>query len=425
MARKVLIALVVVIALLLAVLVGFIVFMERGNGELPPETTLAAPAETSAATEDTPVTTEPGTLPTAAPSDVPTTAAPTQAPTTVPTEPPETEPQDERFLLTFVGDCTLGSTNDNYGIVHSFIHTIGEDYDYPFANVKQYFEADDFTMANLECVFSDERMYSSSQFSFRGPTAYTNILTGSSVEAVTLANNHTPDFGEKGMEHTKAALDSAKVTYVEKNGSALYTTERGLTIGLYAAAFVLDKEDMEAEIQALRDQGADIVVVAFHWGVEGAYRPDGGQTANAHACIDAGADIVYGHHPHVLQKIEEYNGGIIYYSLGNFSFGGNNFPQDYDSAVLQQEVIRTVEGEIKLGKLTIIPVSCSSITSHNNFQPTPYPEDSEEYARVMSKLDGSFKGPNLFVNYEKLEPTTPATTPATQPPAAPEGTGEG
>ena len=179
----------------------------------------------------------------------------------------------------------------------------------------------------------------------------------------------------------------------------------------------------------MRKAGAEIIIVAFHWGSEGVYRPDGGQTANAHACIDAGADIVYGHHPHVLQKIEEYNGGIIYYSLGNFSFGGNNFPQDYDSAVLQQEVIRTVEGEIKLGKLTIIPVSCSSITSHNNFQPTPYPVDSEEYARVMSKLDGTFKGPNLYVNYDKLEPTTPATQPATQPAeqptAAPAESGEG
>ena len=113
------------------------------------------------------------------------------------------------------------------------------------------------------------------------------------------------------------------------------------------------------------------------------------------AAIDAGANIVWGHHPHVLQPIEEYNGGIIYYSLGNFAFGGNSVPKDHDTAVLQQEIIREPDGSIHLGKLTIIPCSVSSIKERNNFQPTPYEEGSEEYKRVLSKLDGTYGGPNL------------------------------
>ena len=416
MTRKVLITLVVVLALALAGAIGFVVFMEGA----PQEPTMEATAQTTAPTE---TTAEPTTLPptTAAPETLPpeTTEAPTETTvpsepaTEAPTEPVETEPQPETFLLTFVGDCTLGSTNENYGVKHSFIDTIGENYDYPFANVKQYFEADDFTFANLECVLADERMYSSAQFSFRGPTAYTQILTGSSVEAVTLANNHTGDFGDKGLNFTTGALDGAGITWVEKNGSAMYTTKSGLTIGMYAVNFVLDEKDMEKEIKSMRKAGAEIIIVAFHWGSEGVYRPNNGQVNYAYAAIDAGADIVYGSHPHVLQKVETYKDGIIYYSLGNFSFGGNNWPPDLDSAVLQQEVIRDLDGSIRLGQLTMIPCSVSSMEKQNNFQPTPYEPGSKEYDRVISKLDGSFKGPNLYIKYE--EEMTPTTEAATEP----------
>lgn len=336
------------------------------------------------------------------------------------TEPAETQSGEQRYVLTFVGDCTLGSDRTNYGVMYSFIHTIGEDYDYPFRNVVDYFENDDFTMVNLECVFADSGQSSGARFTFRGPTAYTQILTGSSVEAVTLANNHTMDYGAAGYQSTKDVLTEAGVTYVEKDGSALFTTDSGLTIGMYAAAFAVDKDDMETEIKELRKQGAEIVVAAIHWGNEGQYRPTGEQQSLAHAAIDAGVDIVYGSHPHVLQRIEEYNGGIIYYSMGNFSFGGNNFPRDLDSAILQQEVIRDENGKVRLGELTIIPVSCSSIPVQNNFQPTPYEEGTAEYDRVLSKLDGSWTGADLVVNYDDGGSSSGTETPSAGEPAATE-----
>lgn len=407
MSRKIfLIILAALLGLALGGLVGFVALMENREDLPPEETYLPYPSESTVMTE-APTTEAPATAAptTEAPSTVPTTEAPTTAPTEEPTVPPttapvETEPQPEKFLLSFVGDCTLGTPPDSYGAMHTFVHTVGEDYDYPFANVKQYFEADDFTFANLECVFTDEQLYSESYFSFRGPTAYTQILTGSSVEAVTLANNHTGDFYTKGLNHTKDALNAAHLTYVEKDSSAIHVTESGLTIGLYAVNFVLDEKDLKAEIQELRDHGAELIIVAFHWGTEGAYRPGSMQTLNAQKAIDAGANIVYGSHPHVLQKVEEYNGGIIYYSLGNFSFGGNNFPRDMDSAILQQEVIRDPDGTIRLGELTWIPVSISSMEKQNNYQPTPYEPGSEEYLRTVSKLDGTFTGPNLVVDYD-------------------------
>ena len=108
--------------------------------------------------------------------------------------------------------------------------------------------------------------------------------------------------------------------------------------------------------------------------------------ATGMAAIDAGADAVWGHHPHVLQPIEEYGGGIIFYSLGNFSFGGNTAPRDFDSAVVQLMLTRTGE-DVRLDQVAVHPVSISSITTSNNYQPTPYEPSSQEYARIMEKLN--------------------------------------
>ena len=153
------------------------------------------------------------------------------------------------------------------------------------------------------------------------------------------------------------------------------------------------------QIDQLTEQGAELIVLAVHWGSEGLYYPHKHQREQAYQAIDLGVDIVYGNHPHVLQPIEEYGDGIIFYSLGNFSFGGNHNPPDKDTAILQQEVIRDKDGNIRLGELTIIPASVSSVEDHNDFQPTPYEEGSEAYQRVISKLDGSWNGPNLNVTY--------------------------
>ena len=334
----------------------------------------------------------------AAAAPLPTQAMVTSAPTEQTLPPTETQPPEEHFLLTFAGDCTFGSNPTNYYADYGFIKTVGDDYAYPFANVIDYFENDEFTMVNLEGPLCDSGNPVQKKHVFRGPADYVNCLTENSVQAVTVANNHSLDYGESGYASTLAVLEAAGVPYVERDSSAMVTTKNGLTIGLYAAVYYkLDVEDMVAEITRLRRQGADIVIFAPHWGTEGTYHPTAEQERVGRAAIDAGADIVFGSHPHVLQPIEEYNGGIIFYSLGNFSFGGNGYPQDYDTALVQQEVIRDGDGSVRLGQLTIVPASVSSVSDRNNFQPTPYAPGTEDYNRVLSKLDGTFSGPNLKI----------------------------
>ena len=308
--------------------------------------------------------------------------------------------QEERFLLTFAGDCTFGTDQPIYGQEGSFVQLVGEDTDYPFRNVERFFLEDDFTMVNLEGVLLDEGYSGKTGFAFRGPTDYVRILSEHGVQTVTLANNHTMDFGIKGYESTKEALTRAEVAFAGEGAPTVFTTDRGLKIGLLAASLTVGMQDkyakellekLEDQIALLREQGAELIVYALHWGGEGYYHPIADQVTFAHQLIDAGVDILYGTHPHVLQSVEEYHGGIIYYSLGNFSFGGNHWPVDCDSAVLQQEVIRSGDGEVRLGQLHIIPVSITSTgTSQNNFQPTPYEPGTEGYDRVLSKLDGSW-----------------------------------
>lgn len=340
---------------------------------------------------------------------VPVTETPTEEPTEEPTEPPTeapTEPPKTSYLFSFAGDCTLGSNRDKWNAGYSFIQTIGEDYDYPFANVREYFEQDDFTLVNLEVVLADEGNSTGKLFTFRGPTAYSNILTGSSVEGVTLANNHSRDYGTAGYDSTKLTLDNAGVSYVEAYTSTLITLEDGLVVGLYAidgSVAGIEKDRAVEGVKQLKEDGAELIIVAAHWGNEGKYRPNATQQDVGKALIDAGANIIWGHHPHVLQKIEEYNGGIIYYSLGNFSFGGNRSPRDMDSAIIQQEIIRNPDGTVTLGEMTLIPCSISSEEKFNNYQPTPCEPGSEMYDRILSKLDGSFKGADLVVDYSGLK----------------------
>ena len=339
----------------------------------------APPTETTAQTE------------TAIPVMVTESAAETTAPA-------ETAPTEERFLLTFVGDCTLGANPKNSYAEVGFPKVVGEDYAYPFQNVVSFFESDDATFVNLEGTLTDKGNPADKTYTFRGSPAYSHILTDNSVEVVTLANNHSFDYGQAGYDSTRTVLEDAGIPYGVRDSGVLIELDCGLKVGLYGMVYYkLDAEDMKAEIAALREQGAELVIVAPHWGVEGSYRPNQLQTDVGHAAIDAGADIVWGSHPHVLQPIETYGNGIIYYSMGNFCFGGNSKPEDFDTALLQQEVIRSTDGEISLGDLTIIPCSISSENTVNNYQPTPMAADSEEYARVLRKLDGSFEGPNLKI----------------------------
>ncbi len=271
---------------------------------------------------------------------------------------------------------------------------------WPFSGTLQYFEDDYLTIANLECSLSEEKLTGSTTFQFCGAAENAQILVEGSVDFVTLANNHTLDFGETGLENTKKSLDAVGVPYAGPNESYVYSRDDGIVVGLYAARWLAGEAEIRSGVSALAErEDIDLVICLMHWGLEGSYRVTESQKQLGRAAIDAGADIVYGSHPHVLQQIDEYNGGYIVNSLGNWSFGGNTAPRDRDTAIVQFTVKRDVDGSVSVEGWEAIPCCLSSTPGVNDYRPEPYAEGSEEYERTMSKLLGSFTGPDLVVDY--------------------------
>ncbi len=385
-----------VVLLLILGLVLLLRFLSFEPKEILP---VSAPEVTSAT---------PASAPTAAPEPTPT---PTPMPEPTPT--PTPEPTPELFTISAIGDCTLITHNKIPGgenNAYSYTSIMGGDYAYPFSNTVEYFANDDLTIANLECTFSDTPLYSETPFHFRAPTAFANILTEGKVDFVNTANNHTADYGLQGITDTCAALEAVNMPYCKENEHTIVTTESGLRVGIYCAynGYYPKTENCVAAIDQLNAEGAEYIICMFHWGQEeGVYHPYQFQIDLAHACIDAGADLVYGSHSHCLQPIEEYNGGYILYSMGNWSFGGHTAPSDMDTAIVQISVMRDLDGTISNAGLTAIPCCVSSRPvledytgeNYNDYCPTPYPEGSEAYDRAMSKLTGTFGGPDLHIDY--------------------------
>ncbi len=318
---------------------------------------------------------------------------------------PEATPQPTPcyYTISVIGDQTLTTNQYKDGTPYSDAARMNGDYAYPFSNTVQYFENDDFTISNLECTLSDTKLYSSEQFYFRAPTAYANILLEGGVDFVTTANNHMLDFGQTGLDFTWQALEEYGIPYGKEDEAQILTTDSGLKIGVYCAYNKLhpDKDKAVTAVRQLKADGAEYVICAFHWGKELVYLYDHLYKDNietAHAASDAGADLIYGTHTHNLQPIEEYNNGIILYSMGNWSFGGHTAPSDPDTAIVQITVKRDIDGGISNNGYTIIPCCVSSRPvlegysgdNYNDYRPTPYTEGSDAYNRVLSKLDGSF-----------------------------------
>ena len=300
---------------------------------------------------------------------------------------PEPEMTPVSLTLSVVGDCTLG-TDENFDYdtsLNAYYENNGADYF--LANVKSIFSADDLTIANFEGTLTDSTEREDKQFAFKAPASYADILTAGSVEAVNTANNHSHDYGEQSFDDTLKALDTAGIIHFGYDETAV-TEVKGIKIGLVGIYELNDhlgrKEQLKQNIAKVKNEGAQLVIVIFHWGNEKEEVPDENQKTLGHLAIDEGADLVCGHHPHVLQGIEKYKGKNIVYSLGNFCFGGNSYPSDMDTMIFQQTFTIDQNG-VKADDVTnIIPCSISSDSDYNNYQPTP--AEGEEADRIMQKI---------------------------------------
>lgn len=378
------------VSLLLAALLTVFFMLTRARWEQRE----AAAAEEASATGPEP-TESPAPMPAATP--MPTPAA-TPAPTATPIPEATADPAAVgEWTISFAGDCTIATLHEwqNVSTAANMLHVIGDDMGYPLEKVKEIFESDDLTVVNLEGCFTEATEPKNKSYRFRADPAYAAVLTAGGVEAVSLANNHSGDYGDVGYADTKAALEAEGIGWTDELTPCIVTMEGGLKLGFLSFSTVeIDlaagdvagyMQRMEPVYTACREAGCDVVIALLHWGWEYCYEPEGWMVELAHRLAELGCDMVVGGHAHVLQPVEVYEGVPICYSLGNFCFGGNSNPDDKDSVIVQQTIWRTAEG-VSLGPTHFLPCAISGKDSYNDFCPRLYEPGGADYARVLKKL---------------------------------------
>ncbi len=275
---------------------------------------------------------------------------------------------EREYTMLFVGDVMLDRE------VKTQIEQ-AQDPLYPFARIADTLRSADLTFINLEGPISARGTNQGSQYSFRfEPVGTINALQFAGVDIVNLANNHIWDWGKQALLDTFDVLEKAPMGYTGAGRDiqqanlasiglvgdtkvalmgyttlypkSLEATEEGPGISsfsdIYAKALI---EDVR------RTHGAEVVVISMHWGEEYATSSSAQQQQIAHALIDAGADLIIGHHPHVVQEIEEYKGKYIVYSLGNFVFD-----QFFSEATMNGLMVRAYVKDKKITRIEEIPV---------------------------------------------------------------------
>ena len=295
--------------------------------------------------------------------------------------------QPVALTVSVVGDCTLGTDEsfDYSTSLNNYYDTYGSAYF--MENVKDIFSQDDLSIANFEGTLTDSQYREDKTFAFKAPAEFASIITDGAIEAVNTANNHSHDYGDSSFDDTLAALDAQGIVHFGYDETAVMDI-KGIKVGLVGIYELNDHlertRQLKDNIAKVKNEGAQLIIVIFHWGNEKEEVPDSNQMTLGRLAIDEGADLVCGHHPHVLQGIEVYKGKNIVYSLGNFCFGGNSAPSDMDTMIFQQTFTIGENGVESDNVTNIIPCSISSADGYNNYQPTP--AQGDEADRILNKI---------------------------------------
>lgn len=293
--------------------------------------------------------------------------------------------------FSFIGDCLLAS-NAGDKRTDSFAEYAKEKpSSYFLEKAVPYYCNSDFVMANSEFVLSDRQLPKASKsgtaFWFKSPADNANILKDGQIDIVTIANNHTSDYGNKGYEDTKAALEAAGITWGDLN-DPVYVEKDGIKFGIICASlFNVNYDPLITPVIEEVKSESDIQILYFHGGTENEYIPEDWLTELCHKYADMGVDLIIGTHPHVLRPMEEYNGVDIIYSLGNFCYGGNRLPEN--RTVILTEAFSFDENGFYISQEESFTPFYVYSGSHNNWQPAPITDPREKSKTLAFMYGGS------------------------------------
>jgi len=307
---------------------------------------------------------------------------------------------DERVSLVAVGDIMLSRNVAQKMRQH-------QDYRYPFLKMANFLKKADITFGNLETAITPGRIIQTGDMVFRTDPEAVEGLKYAGFDVLSLANNHTPNFGEKGLTDTFDYLKEVGISYVgagnniSEAASPVIKEVRGIKFAFLAyndsdvvpsyyqatktrigTAF-MNIDRMVADVKQAK-QKADFVIVSMHSGTEYTLKPNLRQINFAHQAIDAGANLVLGHHPHVIQTFEKYKDGYIFYSLGNFVFD-----QMWSQNTREGLIIEAVFNKTKIVGIEFYPVIIEDFSQ-------PRFADRNETNKILKRLGTNFQQQPVF-----------------------------
>lgn len=304
-----------------------------------------------------------------------------------------------QIVVTFLGDCTLGSEEHERAKETSFdSYVLKNGWEYPFSLVQEVIGNDDITVANLEGVFYEhEANKAEKTYNFRSSLDFANILPAGSVEVVSLSNNHIEDYGKPGVRDTLVALENVNTPWfgTTQYASGVYIYEQGdIKIGfvsVYLSYWWRNIEALKENLRTLHEAECDVIAAVMHGGVEYSKFHEESQKKLANYFIRNGASVVVGHHPHILQGAEVRDGATVLYSLGNFVFGGNKNMRAYQTAMAQFTFSFDENGEYLGHQLNLIPCQYSGSREYNDYRPIlVHGEEAQDVITTIQK-DSDFK----------------------------------
>jgi poly-gamma-glutamate synthesis protein (capsule biosynthesis protein) len=248
---------------------------------------------------------------------------------------------------------------------------------YPFVHLDSLMDGADLVFANLEAPFGKQDSAYPKTYTFQVAPDLVQVLQAGKINMVSLANNHILDFGAEALKETMRLLDAHQIKYagagmnlMEARKPAIFEMKgKKMAVGCYSLTFPEEFWATDStpgtcfpshtffykDIKHFKQEN-DVLIISFHWGGELLTAPKEYQIELAHRAIDAGADLILGHHPHVVQGLEIYRGKLIAYSLGNYIFSS------YSDKATQSMLLKLSYTADSFKKCTVIPINV-----HNRF----------------------------------------------------------